>query len=400
MLRQCYSMSFVGEGGVPAGGMEFARDLLSRALGNQKAVEFMDRVRARSQGAPFDFLEDADAAQLANSLKNEHPQAIALILSHLKVAKAASVIAHLGEQLQGDVSTRIAVMDRVSPDVIKAVEAEVKGKLSTVLTQDYATSGGVSALVSILHQVDRATEKTVMDALDEEQPQLAEEVRQKMFMFENIVALDGRTIQRILRDVENKDLILALKGASEEVRRLIFANMSTRAAALLKEDLAIVGPVRLRDVEEAQQRIVAVIRQARGGRRDRHLPRRRGPDHHLIDMLTILKSGNFEYTHTVQVEAGQAASAPRPDFACTFLPTSRTGWRRDCPTSRARRGTSQRAQQQVEMMLNQARSQVVVWQREAQEAGWQAGYDEAKQACHEWSVRDAGHRATCSPVHR
>jgi flagellar motor switch protein FliG len=261
VLRQCYSMSFVGEGGAPAGGMEFARDLLSRALGNQKAVEFMDRVRARSQGAPFDFLEDADAAQLANSLKNEHPQAIALILSHLKVAKAASVIAHLGERLQGDVSTRIAVMDRVSPDVIKAVEAGVKGKLSTVLTQDYATSGGVSALVSILHQVDRATEKTIMDALDEEQPQLAEEVRQKMFMFENIVALDGRTIQRILRDVENKDLILALKGASEEVRRLIFANMSTRAAALLKEDLAIVGPVRLRDVEEAQQRIVAVIRQ-------------------------------------------------------------------------------------------------------------------------------------------
>jgi flagellar motor switch protein FliG len=261
VLHQCYTMSYVGDGGNPSGGADFARDLLSRALGNQKATEFIERARSRAQGAPFDFLEEADPVQLANSLKNEHPQTIALILSHLKVARAASVLANLGEQLQGDVATRIAVMDRVSPDVIKAVEGGVRNKLSTVLTQDYASSGGVSALVNILHQVDRSTEKAIMDALDEEQPQLAEDVRQKMFMFENIVSLDGRTIQRILRDVENKDLILALKGASEEVRHLVFNNMSKRAADLLKEDLSIVGPVRLRDVEEAQQRIVAVIRQ-------------------------------------------------------------------------------------------------------------------------------------------
>jgi flagellar motor switch protein FliG len=261
ILDQCYRMSFVSEGAA-SGGIEFARGLLAQALGNQKATEYVERVRRRNEGAPFDFLSEADAAQLANSLKNEHPQTIALILSHLKSSKAAAVIVHFEGHLQGDVASRIAIMDRVSPDVIKRVESGVKDKLSALLTkQDYATTGGISSLVSILHQVDRATEKAILDALDETQPQVAEDVRQKMFVFENIVALDDRAVQRILRDVDNKDLILALKGASEEVRNLIFRNMSKRAAELLREDLAITGPVRLRNVEEAQQRIVSVIRQ-------------------------------------------------------------------------------------------------------------------------------------------
>jgi len=246
VVQETYHMSFVGDG-TTAGGVEYARDLLARALGNQKAQEFLERVQLKSQDAPFDFLEDADPAQLANSLKNEHPQTIALIISHLKVSKAAAVIAHLEEDLQAEVAIRIAIMDRVSPDVLTQ--------------QDYSAAGGVSSLVNILHQVDRTTEKVIMDALDQEQPQVAEEVRRKMFVFENIVTLDDRSIQRILREVDNKDLILALKGSSEEVRNLIFRNMSTRAAELLKEDLAITGPVRLRNVEEAQQRIVAVIRQ-------------------------------------------------------------------------------------------------------------------------------------------
>lgn len=260
ILEQCYHMSFVSDG-IASGGVEYARDMLSRALGSQKAQEFLERMRMRSQGAPFDFLNDADATQLANSLKHEHPQTIALIVSHLKASMAAAVIASLDEHLQGEVASRIAIMDRVMPEVIKGIEAGLKSKLSAVLTQDYATAGGVSSLVSILHQVDRATEKVIMDALDETQPQVAEEVRQKMFVFENIITLDDRTVQRILREVDNKDLILALKGASEEVRQLIFRNLSKRAAELLKEDLSIVGPVRLRNVEEAQQRIVNVIRQ-------------------------------------------------------------------------------------------------------------------------------------------
>lgn len=260
VLQECYHMSFVSEG-LTSGGVEYARDILSRALGSQKAVEFMERVRLRTQGAPFDFLDGADPAQLANALKNEHPQIIALIVSHLKAAKAAAVISNLDEQRQGEVANRVAVMDRVLPDVIKTVEAGMKGKLSSLITQDYATSGGVSSLVSILHQVDRSTEKVIMDALDEKHPQLAEEVRQKMFVFENIITLDDRAIQRILREVNGKDLILALKGASEEVRQLIFRNLSKRAAEVLKEDLNMSGPVRLRNVEEAQQRIVNVIRQ-------------------------------------------------------------------------------------------------------------------------------------------
>lgn len=260
VLEECYNMSFVSEG-VALGGLDYARDMLAGALGGQKAQEFIERVRVRAQGAPFDFLNDADPAQLANSLKHEHPQTIALIVSHLKASMAANVIANLEENLQGEVASRVAIMDRVSPDVISEVEAGMKTKLSSLLTQDYATSGGVASLVSILHQVDRGTEKVIMDALDETQPAVAEEVRQKMFVFENIITLDDRAIQRILRDVDNKDLLLALKGASDEVRNLIFRNLSKRAVELLKEDLAIMGPVRLRNVEEAQQRIVNVIRQ-------------------------------------------------------------------------------------------------------------------------------------------
>lgn len=260
IVKETYQMSFVSDG-VAAGGAEYARDMLSRAMGNQKAQEFLERVRVRAQGAPFDFLADTDPAQLANSLKNEHPQTIALIVSHLKASLAAGVIANLEEHLQGEVASRIAAMDRVSPNVIKEVEAGLRGKISSLLTQDYSVAGGVPALVSILHQVDRSTEKVIMDALDETQPQVAEEVRRKMFVFENIVTLDDRSVQRILRDVDNKDLILSLKGSSEEVRNLIFRNMSKRAAELLKEDLSISGPVRLKNVEEAQQRIVNVIRQ-------------------------------------------------------------------------------------------------------------------------------------------
>jgi flagellar motor switch protein FliG len=221
----------------------------------------LERIRIRTQGAPFDFLDEADPTQLANTLKNEHPQTVALIVSHLKATKAAALIANLDEHLQGEVANRIATMDRVSPDVIKEVENGIRNNLSSLLTQDYASSGGIPSLVSILHQVDRGTEKTIMDALDEKQPQVAEEVRQKMFIFENITTLDDRAIQRVLREVDNKDLILALKGASEEVQNLIFRNLSKRAADLLREDIAIIGPVRLRNVEEAQQRIVAVIRQ-------------------------------------------------------------------------------------------------------------------------------------------
>lgn len=259
IIEECYHMTFVSEG-IDSGGVEYAKDMLSRALGTQKAREFIERIKMRTEGSSFDFLDEADPAQLANSLKHEHPQTIALILSHLNAGKAAAVIASLDEHVQGDVATRIAIMDRVSPDVIKEVEAGMKSKLSTLLTQDYSTAGGVQSLVSILHQVNRGTEKLIMDTLDESQPQLAEEVRQKMFVFENIVTLDDRAIQRVLRDVDNKDLILALKGASEEVQQLIYRNLSKRAADLLKEDLAITGPVRLRNVEAAQQSIVNVIR--------------------------------------------------------------------------------------------------------------------------------------------
>jgi len=259
VLEEGYQLSLVNES-VDQGGYEYARLLLTRTLGERKAEELIERVRKLQKGNPFDFIREADPAQLASFLQDEHPQTIALILSHMRAAQAGSLLANLSPDLQAEVAERIAVMDSTAPEVVSEVEKGLEKKLSTLVTQDYSTSGGVEFLVSLLNQVDRGTEKSILDSLDDTNPALAEEIRQKMFVFENIVMLDDRSVQRVLREVDSKDLVLALKGASEQVKDLVYRNMSTRAANLLREDVAITGPVRLRNVEEAQQRIVAVIR--------------------------------------------------------------------------------------------------------------------------------------------
>ncbi|KUK13723.1 MAG: Flagellar motor switch protein FliG, partial [bacterium 42_11] len=199
--------------------------------------------------------------QLLSVIQGEHPQTIALILAYLSPEQAASVLSGLPPELQVDVARRLATMDRTSPDVIREVERVLERKLSTFVSQDFTMVGGIDALVEILNRSDRGTEKNILEALEEQDPELAEEVKRKLFVFEDVVLLDDRALQRVLREVDMKDLALALKGASEEVREKFFKNMSKRAAQMLKEDMEYMGPVRVRDVEDAQQRIVNIIRQ-------------------------------------------------------------------------------------------------------------------------------------------
>ncbi|MBE6068721.1 MAG: flagellar motor switch protein FliG [Clostridium lundense] len=243
------------------GGLDYAKALLSKALGSQRAIEILDKVtEATQQFRPFAIARKADANQLLNIISNEHPQTIALILCHLQSDKAGQILSELSEEVQGDVAYRIATMNNTSPMVLKEIEKVLDSKLSSVVKSEMKAMGGVPTIVDILNQVDRTTEKNITEALERENPELAEKVKSSMFVFEDIITLDDVSIQRVLREVETKELSLALKGASEEVANAIFKNQSKRAAASLKEDMEFLGPVRLMDVEKAQQKIVGIIR--------------------------------------------------------------------------------------------------------------------------------------------
>jgi len=251
----CLAQQYIAEGGIG-----YAKELLEKALGEEKARDVIGKLTASLQVRPFEFIRKADPSQLLNFIQDEHPQTIALILSYLPPAQASLVVSALVPEKQADVAKRIAQMDRTSPDVIKQVEKILEKKLSSLVNQDYTMVGGVDAIVSILNSVDRGTEKHIMETLEVEEPELADEIRKKMFVFEDILTLDDRAIQRVLRDVDNGDLALALKGANEEVQNVILNNLSKRLAVMIKEDMEYMGPVRMKDVEEAQQKIVNVIR--------------------------------------------------------------------------------------------------------------------------------------------
>lgn len=243
------------------GGMDYAKQLLSKALGSQRANEILDKVsEATAQYRPFSIARKADAHQLFNVIVSEQPQTIALILCYLQPDKAAQVMAELPEETQSEVAYRIATMNNTSPMVIKEIESVLEGKLSSVVRTEMTTIGGVETLVGILNQVDRTTEKNITEGLEREDAELADKVKSSMFVFEDIISLDDVSIQRILREVEASDLALALKGCSEEVAECVYRNQSKRAAASLKEDMEFLGPVRLMDVEKSQQKIVSVIR--------------------------------------------------------------------------------------------------------------------------------------------
>ena len=245
---------------IAVGGIGYAKELLDKALGEDRAKEVITKLTASLQVRPFEFVRKTDPSQLLNFIQDEHPQTIAMILSYLTSAQAALVIGALPPEKQADVAKRIAMMDRTSPDVIKEVERVLEKKLSSLVNQDYTIVGGVDAIVNILNTVDRTTEKHIMESLEIEEPELADEIRKKMFVFEDILLLDDRAIQRVLRDVDNADLGVALKAANEEVQNVIFKNLSKRLAAMIKEDMEFMGPVRMKDVEEAQQKVVSVIR--------------------------------------------------------------------------------------------------------------------------------------------
>ena len=253
--RVCLAQQYIAEGGI-----NYARELLEKSFGNDKAVDVISKLTASLQVKPFEFVRKTDASQLFNFIQDEHPQTIALILSYLPAAQAAQIVSALPPDRQADVAKRIAVMDRTSPDVIKEVEKVLESKLASLVNQDYTIIGGVDAVVEILNTVDRGTEKHIMETLEIEEPELADEIRKKMFVFEDILLLDDRAIQRVLRDVDNNDLATALKGANEQVQNAIFNNLSKRLATMIKEDMEFMGPVRMKDVEEAQQKIVSVIR--------------------------------------------------------------------------------------------------------------------------------------------
>lgn len=245
---------------VTAGGIDYARELLEKSLGSQKAVDIINRLTSSLKTRPFDFVRRADPTHLLNFIQQEHSQTIALVLAYLEPMKASQILGSLPEEKQSDVARRIATMDRTSPDVIREVERVLEKKLSSLSSEDYTAAGGVQAIVDILNIVDRTTEKNIMESLDEEDPDLAEEIKKRMFVFEDIVLLEDRAIQKVLRNVDNQELAKALKGVDTEVQDKIFRNMSKRAAALLKEDMSYLGPTRRKDVEEAQQKIVSIIR--------------------------------------------------------------------------------------------------------------------------------------------
>lgn len=251
----CLAQQYIAEGGIG-----YAKELLDKALGSEKALEVIGKLTASLQVKPFEFVRKTEASQLLNFIQDEHPQTIALILSYLSPNQAAQIVGALPPERQADVARRIAMMDRTSPDVIKEVEKVLESKLASLVNQDYTVIGGVDAVVEILNTVDRGTEKHIMETLEIEEPELAEEIRKKMFVFEDILLLDDRAIQRVLRDVDNNDLEIALKGANEQVQGAIFNNLSKRLATMIKEDMEFMGPVRMKDVEEAQQKIVNIIR--------------------------------------------------------------------------------------------------------------------------------------------
>ncbi len=251
----CLAQQYIAEGGIG-----YAKELLEKALGNDRAIDVIGRLTASLQVRPFEFVRKTDPTQLLNFIQDEHPQTIALILSYLSSAQSAQIIGALSPDKQADVAKRIAMMDRTSPDVIQEVEKVLEKKLASLVNQDYTIAGGVDAVVEILNTVDRATEKHILETLEIEEPELADEIRKKMFVFEDILLLDDKSVQRVLREVENSDLAIALKGSNEQVQEAIFNNMSKRLVQMIREDMEFMGPVRMKDVEEAQQKIVNIIR--------------------------------------------------------------------------------------------------------------------------------------------
>ncbi|NLN81186.1 MAG: flagellar motor switch protein FliG [Clostridiales bacterium] len=251
----CLAQKYITEGGI-----DYARSILDKVMGSVEAANLIEKVSQSLRTRAFDFLKKADSKHLLNFIQNEHPQTIALILSYVKPEQSSGILAGLPREIQIDVAERIANMDRTSPDIIKEVERTLERKIASIVNMDFTEIGGIKYMAELLNAVDRGTEKYLLEELGKKDPKLSEEIRRRMFVFEDIVTLDSLAIQRFLRDVDSKDLVIALKGSNEEVQNIIYANMSKRMSETIQEDQQYLRGVRLRDVEEAQQRIVGIIR--------------------------------------------------------------------------------------------------------------------------------------------
>jgi len=251
----CLTQKVITEGGV-----SYARAILEKAFGEASAQSLMDKVAKSLQVKAFDFMRKADAKNMLAIVQNEHPQTIALILSYVRSDQASMVLSELSKEKRVDVVERIAKMDSASPEVIKAIEETLEKKFSSIVTTDTAEVGGVNYIADVLNHVDRATEKSIFDELAVRDPILVNEIRQKMFVFEDILTLDETSIQRFIRDVDSKDMAVAIKGSNPEVTAILYANMPQRMQESIQSDIEYLHNVRMRDVEEAQQRIVAIIR--------------------------------------------------------------------------------------------------------------------------------------------
>lgn len=245
---------------VSQGGIEYAREILEAALGPRKAKEILEKVQQTIRTTGFNLLENVDPKQIVNFIQKEHPQTIALLLAHMEPKNAAPIISALPPELQVDVSTRIATMESISPETLEQVEEVLVSQIKQLFGGDVSEIGGVKAVAELLNSVDRAGKKNILGNLERENPELATEIKNLMFVFEDVMLLDDRSMQRVLKEVDSKELSMALKGASEELQDKFFRNMSSRAAEMIKEDMEYMGPIRLKDVEEVQQKIVDVIR--------------------------------------------------------------------------------------------------------------------------------------------
>ncbi|MCK5557936.1 MAG: flagellar motor switch protein FliG [Candidatus Hydrogenedentes bacterium] len=259
VLQEFYQMLRAKEY-ITTGGMDYARNILENALGAEKAVEILTKLQGTLQDIPFEFIKKADPNQIINFIQDEHPQTIALILAHLDPDVSATIVGALAPPVQADVIMRIATMDRTPPEIVKEIEVILERKASTVVSQGFTFAGGIKDAAEVLNRVDRSTEKSILSHLEEKNPELVDEIKMLMFVFDDIVLVDDTGIQKTLREIDNKDLALALKASSEDVKQKIFKNMSERARQLIEEELEFMGPVRLRSVEEAQQKIVGVVR--------------------------------------------------------------------------------------------------------------------------------------------
>ncbi|MDR7235718.1 flagellar motor switch protein FliG [Neobacillus drentensis] len=259
VLKEFHEMC-IAQDYLAMGGIGFAQDVLESALGKDRAKQIIHRLTSQLQVKPFEFARRIDAMQIYQFLQNEHPQTIALVLAHLETQQASMILSSLPSELQYDVARRIALLEQTSPEVIKEVENILEQKLSSTIREDFTVVGGIESIVSILNGVDRGTEKGILEHLEQKDEDLVEEIKKRMFLFEDIINLDRRAIQRVIQEVENQDLLLALKASSPDVKKVIFENMSQRMVETFEEEMQFLGPVRVKDVEEAQGRIVFVIR--------------------------------------------------------------------------------------------------------------------------------------------